>query len=93
VTQARIRRRVVVSGRVQGVGFRAATHARAEAQGVAGWVRNLPDGSVEAAFEGDPAAVEALVDFCRAGPPWARVERVEVCEEPAEGLRRFDFRF
>lgn len=93
MTQARIRRRVVVSGRVQGVGFRAATRSRAEAHGVAGWVRNLPDGGVEAAFEGDPAAVEALVDFCRAGPRPARVERVEVCEEPVEGLRRFDFRF
>ena len=78
MTGARIRRRVVVSGRVQGV---------------AGWVRNLPDGSVEAAFEGDPAAVEALVDFCRAGTRPARVEGVEVCEEPVEGLRRFDFRF
>jgi acylphosphatase len=93
VTEGRIRRRVVVSGRVQGVGFRAATRSRAEAQGVAGWVRNLPDGSVEAAFEGDPAAVEALVGFCREGPRLARVERLEVREEPVEGLRRFEFRF
>jgi len=93
VTAARIRRRVVVCGRVQGVGFRAATRSRAEAHGVVGWVRNLPDGSVEAAFEGDPAAVEALVGFCREGPRLARVERLEVCEEPVEGLRRFEFRF
>jgi acylphosphatase len=78
---------------VQGVGFRAATRSRAEARGVAGWVRNLPDGSVEAAFEGDPAAVEALVEFCRAGPRFARVERVEVFEEAPEEARRFDFRF
>ena len=57
-----MRRRVRVSGRVQGVGFRAATRAKAEACGVAGWVRNRPDGSVEAAFEGDAEAVAALVD-------------------------------
>jgi len=92
VTGARVRRRVVVSGRVQGVGFRAATRSKAEACGVSGWVRNRPDGSVEAAFEGDPEAVAALVDFCRAGPRLAQVERVEVCEEPVEGLRRFEFR-
>jgi len=92
VTGARVRRRVVVSGRVQGVGFRAATWSKAEACGVAGWVRNRPDGSVEAAFEGDPEAVEALVGFCRAGPRLARIERVEVCEEPVEGLLRFELR-
>jgi len=55
-------------------------------------VRNLPDGSVEAAFEGDAEAVAALVDFCRAGPRLARIERVEVREEPAEGLTRFELR-
>jgi acylphosphatase len=93
VTGARVRRRVVVSGRVQGVGFRAATRSRAEAHGVAGWVRNRPDGSVEAAFEGDPEAVEAMVGFCREGPRLARVERLEVCEEPPEDLHRFEFRF
>jgi acylphosphatase len=93
VTPARIRRRVMVCGRVQGVGFRAATRSRAEARGVAGWVRNRPDGSVEAAFEGDPEAVEAMVGFCREGPRLARVERLEVCEEPPEGLHRFEFRF
>jgi acylphosphatase len=92
VTDARIRRRVVVSGRVQGVGFRAATRFKAEGCGVAGWVRNRPDGSVEAAFEGDPEAVELLIGFCRAGPRLARVERVEVSEEPVEGLLGFEFR-
>jgi len=92
VTGARVRRRVVVSGLVQGVGFRAATWSRAEACGVAGWVRNRPDGSVEAAFEGAPEAVEALVGFCRAGPRLARIERVEVCEESVEGLLRFELR-
>jgi len=92
MTGARVRRRVRASGRVQGVGFRAAAKAKAEACGVAGWVRNLPDGSVEAAFEGDAEAVAALVDFCRAGPRLARIERVEVREETAEGLTHFEFR-
>ena len=88
----RVRQHVVVSGRVQGVGFRAAARAKAEACGVAGWVRNRSDGSVEAAFEGDAEAVAALVAFCRTGPRLARIERVEVREEPAEGLTRFELR-
>ena len=92
MTEDRLRRRVRVSGRVQGVGFRAATKAKAEACGVTGWVRNLPDGSVEAALEGDADAVAALVEFCRAGPRLARIERVEVREESAEGLTRFELR-
>jgi acylphosphatase len=93
MTDARVRRRVVVTGRVQGVAFRAATRAQAQACGVAGWVRNRPDGSVEAAFEGAAEAVAAMVDFCRTGPRLARVDRVEVCEEPPEGLAGFDLRF
>jgi acylphosphatase len=88
----RVRRHVVVSGRVQGVGFRAATQAKAEACGVAGWVRNLSDGSVEAAFEGDAEAVAALVAFCRSGPRLAKIERVDVREEASEGLSRFELR-
>jgi acylphosphatase len=93
MTSGRVRRVVVVRGRVQGVGFRAATRAKAEACGVAGWVRNLADGAVEAAFEGSEEAVAALVGFCRAGPMLARIDRVEVREEPAEGLTRFELRF
>ena len=88
-----VRRRVVVQGRVQGVAFRAATRAKAEACGVAGWVRNRRDGSVEAAFEGAAEAVEALLSFCREGPRLARVERVEVFEETPEGLLGFDLRY
>ena len=89
---SRVRRHVIVYGRVQGVGVRAATRAKAEACGVAGFVRNRPDGGVEAAFEGDADAVAALVAFCRAGPRLARVERVELREEPAEGAARFELR-
>lgn len=87
-----IRRRVVVHGLVQGVWFRETTRRRAEADGVAGWVRNRPDGSVEAVFEGDAYAVERLVAFCRSGPAEARVERVEVAEEPPSGLAGFAVR-
>ena len=87
--EPRIRRRVVVSGRVQGVFFRGAAQAAARAGGVDGWVRNLPDGRVEAVFEGEPSAVEALVEFCRHGPRGARVEATHVCAEPVESLRGF----
>lgn len=65
-----------ISGRVQGVAFRAATRAEAQRRGVAGWVRNLPDGQVEAHFEGTPEAVAALVTWCHRGPPGARVDGV-----------------
>ncbi len=84
------RRRVIVSGRVQGVFFRDATRRRAEAAGVAGWVSNRLDGAVEAVFEGDPEAVEQLVAFCRRGPSRAEVASVDVSEEEPEGLTHFE---
>jgi acylphosphatase len=84
-----VRRRVIVHGRVQGVFFRGATEAEAGAAGVAGWVRNCPDGTVEAVFEGEADAVEALVAFCRRGPRHATVEGLDVFEEPVERLRGF----
>jgi acylphosphatase len=87
-----IRRRVVVHGHVQGVFFRDTTVRRAVERGVAGWVRNNPDGTVEAVFEGDPEAVEAMVRFAHDGPRGAIVERVEVTEEVTEGLTRFGVR-
>jgi acylphosphatase len=87
-----IRRRVIVHGRVQGVFFRDTTRRQAASRGVAGWVRNRPDGTVEAAFEGDPEAVEAMVGFSRRGPRGAQVERVEVVEEEPEGLAGFEVR-
>jgi acylphosphatase len=65
---------------------------RAEAVGVAGWVRNRPDGAVEAVFEGDPQAVDRLVEFCRRGPSRADVTSVEVVEEEPEGLVGFEVR-
>jgi acylphosphatase len=83
------RRHVVVHGFVQGVGFRFAVERSARSRGVVGWVRNRPDGTVEAVFEGEWEDVEALVDFCRQGPLGAVVERVDVTDESAEGLAGF----
>ena len=80
---------VVVSGRVQGVFFRAECANRARARGLGGFVRNLPDGRVEAAFEGEDADVDAVVAWCRRGPGWARVEAVDASEEAAQGHRDF----
>ena len=82
----------MVHGHVQGVFFRDTTMRRAVERGVAGWVRNNPDGTVEAVFEGDPDAVEAMVRFAHEGPRGAIVERVEVTEEEPEGLTRFSVR-
>ncbi len=87
-----MRRRVVVHGYVQGVFFRDTTRRLALEHGVAGWARNTWEGTVEAVFEGEPDAVERLVAFVREGPQGAAVERVEVFEEPEEGLRGFAVR-
>jgi len=84
-----IRRRVVVHGSVQGVFFRDTVRRHAFGAGVAGWVRNNRDGTVEAVFEGDPDAVERLVDLCRRGPAGARVDRVDVLAEEPERLSGF----
>jgi acylphosphatase len=84
-----IRRRVIVHGRVQGVFFRDTVRRRADELGVSGWAANRPDGTLEAAFEGEPEAVEALVDFSRRGPSRAEVERLEVFEEEPAGERAF----
>jgi acylphosphatase len=87
-----IRRRAVVHGSVQGVFFRDTARRQAESRGVAGWVSNRPDGTVEAVFEGEPDAVESMLRFCRHGPRGAAVERVDVTEEKPEGLSGFAIR-
>lgn len=84
-----VRRRVVVRGRVQGVFFRDTCRREARSRGVTGWVRNAKDGSVEAAFEGEPAAVEAMINWSHRGPEGADVTAVEVVEEPPQGETRF----
>jgi acylphosphatase len=87
-----IRRRIVVRGHVQGVWFRETTRRHAERHGVAGWVRNRGDGTVEAVLEGQEEAVELVVELCRAGPPGARVDRIDVESEAPEGLTGFAVR-
>jgi acylphosphatase len=87
-----IRRRVVAHGFVQGVFFRDSTRQRARQHGVAGWVRNTQDGTVEAVFEGPEDAVERLTAFMRRGPSGARVDGVEVVDEEPEGLSGFSVR-
>lgn len=78
-----------MSGRVQGVWFRQSCADAARAAGVRGWVRNVPDGRVEAVFEGDAVSVERMVGWCRVGPPRASVVDVEVVSEAPSGLDRF----
>lgn len=90
--ESAVRRRVVIAGRVQAVGYRVSCAHRAREAGLVGWVTNLPDGRVEAAFEGPGPSVAALVDWCRTGPPLARVTAVAVTEEPVEGGSRFVIR-
>jgi acylphosphatase len=81
-----------VTGRVQGVWFRDSCRREALARGVAGWVRNRADGSVEAVFEGPASAVAQMVAWCRVGPPRADVREIDVTEEPVEGAAGFRIR-
>ena len=85
--------RVIVHGRVQGVWFRGSTAAEAQRLGVAGWVRNLPNGTVEALFEGSREAVQAAVRYCERGPSGAVVVRIEQFEEAPQGLTGFSARW
>ena len=81
----RVRTRVLVTGRVQGVGFRWAVEDEARDAGVTGWVRNLPDGRLEAVFEGEEESVRRMVGFCRRGPAVARVDDVAIIKEEYTG--------
>ena len=87
-----VRKRVVVSGHVQGVFFRDSTRREAARRGVAGWVCNRRDGAVEAVFEGPAADVEAMVEFCSSGPRGADVDSVTTSDEEPEGLAGFEVR-
>jgi acylphosphatase len=87
------RRRVTVSGRVQGVGFRWSARSRAAELGLTGWVRNLPDRRVEMCFQGEKGAVDEMEDWCRAGPQFSRVVGVSVIDEaPVEYEEGFEIR-
>jgi acylphosphatase len=89
MTRSDARVRAVITGRVQGVFYRASCRDEASARGLTGWVRNNPDGSVEAVFEGPEDDLRAMLDWCRQGPPSAAVERVEVAWESPRGERGF----
>jgi acylphosphatase len=87
----RVARRYLISGQVQGVGFRYFAKDAADRESVSGWVRNLPDGRVELRAQGTRARVEALVDWCRKGPPSARVTAVDVDWEPVDSEMPLSF--
>jgi acylphosphatase len=89
MTASRVALRVLVTGRVQGVGFRAACRRRATEAGVDGWVRNLPDGRVEAWLEGDREAVGRVAEWCHRGPSWAAVSDVDLHDEVPQGIVGF----
>jgi len=92
VPDDRIRRRITVHGRVQGVFFRDSVRRRARSHNVDGWACNRSDGAVEAVFEGRPEDVERLVEYAKTGPSQAEVESVEVRDEEPEGLSGFEIR-
>jgi acylphosphatase len=87
-----IARRLVIRGRVQGVGYRYAAQDAAEGLRISGWVRNRRDGTVEALVQGDPQAVAAIIEWCRRGPPAAEVTGVEVIESELEQVAGFALR-
>jgi acylphosphatase len=87
-----VRRRVILTGHVQGVFFRASVQKTATDEGVAGWAANRSDGAVEVVLEGPAPAVESVLGYCRRGPAGARVDSAEVSDEEPEGLRGFETR-
>ena len=90
----KVRAHVTVHGQVQGVWFRASTKDEADRLGVTGWVRNLPDRSVEAVFEGDTKKVEEIVGWCHRGPAGAEVSSVDVTWEPyRQSSGHFEIRY
>jgi acylphosphatase len=89
---ARVRKRAVVRGRVQGVGFRYSARAMARELGVGGFARNLPDGGVELEVEGNPSAVEEFLSWSRRGPRGARVDALDAEDVPAAGDEGFTIR-
>ena len=85
---------VIISGRVQGVWFRASTKEKADQLGINGWVRNTSDGNVEAVFEGDEETIQKMLDWCHQGPQYARVENVKITkQEPSNEFSDFSIRY
>ncbi len=91
--QRKIAAHVLISGRVQGVFYRVSTQEAAQLKSVHGWVRNLPDGRVEAWFEGTIEAVEAMIQWCHQGPSGARVTKVVVEYQEPQDLRGFEIQY
>lgn len=87
-----IRAHVIVSGTVQGVGYRYSTMREAKQRGITGWVRNLPDGRVEAVFEGTEENVREMISWCNQGPPASVVKDIFLEYQKPEELRQFDIR-
>ncbi len=88
-----IRKRAIVRGRVQGVGFRYNARAEAARLGIGGYARNRPDGAVEVEVEGDEAAVDRMLSWLKRGPRFAKVDSVDVSDVPTTGDQRFDIAF
>ena len=88
-----MRVRVFISGKVQGVFYRANTKKKAQELELAGWVKNLPDGRVEAVFEGPKNRIKEMIDWCWQGSPASRVEDIEKKEEEEKGLRGFEIKY
>lgn len=84
---------VIVSGQVQGVWFRASTKQKADELGLNGWVRNTPNGCVEAVFEGEEELVNRMIDWCRHGPPMAKVDNVMIKKQQPIGFNDFFIRY
>lgn len=85
---------VIISGRVQGVWFRASTKEKAEQLGLDGWVRNTSEGNVEAVFEGEENLVQEMLEWCRHGPPLANVKNVEIKnQEPTNAFNGFSIKY
>ena len=90
----KVRAHIFISGMVQGVFFRSETRHEAKNRGVKGWVRNIPDGRVEAIFEGEQENVKELIDFCKRGPPEARVTNIDIIWENYTGeFRNFEVKY
>ena len=86
MAEEKIKKRILLSGKVQGVSFRAFLQRKAQKEGITGWVKNLSDGRVEAVFSGERNKVEKLIDFARRGPRLARVDEVQIKDEEYKGL-------
>lgn len=92
-SQPKIAARVFISGRVQGVFYRASTQKAAQTKKINGWVRNLSDGRVEALFEGTSENVAAMIQWCHKGPPGARVRKVDVEYEEVQDIQGFEIQY